>query len=249
MKQLWIGLITSLLLSNAIADTAKVIRFGTAHNYPPFEFEDKNKKLQGFDIDIANALCKQLNAKCEFTQEEFDQLISDLNTGKFDAVIAALSETNQRKKLVAFSNTYYTPTAYFVARTDNHYTMGNITGKRIAVEQGTTFEHFIKNQYHDKVHLILHEKFSDALQDLQNKKADLVIGDSPAMSHWLDQKNRNKTYSVVVGPIINTEFFGPGFGIAVKNDNHDLLSGLNQALTEIKANGTYQKIKIKYFGK
>ncbi|MCE9904896.1 transporter substrate-binding domain-containing protein, partial [Hafnia paralvei] len=83
------------------ASAAETIRFAAEASYPPFEFMDANNQMQGFDIDLANAICKQMKATCTFTNQSFDSLIPSLKFKRIDAVISGMDMTPERQKQVA----------------------------------------------------------------------------------------------------------------------------------------------------
>ena len=88
----------------ASGQNVKKIKIGVEGAYPPFSQIDTDGKLKGFDIDIANALCEQMKAQCTLVQQEFDGMIPSLQAKKIDAVIASMSITDERKKVVEFSD-------------------------------------------------------------------------------------------------------------------------------------------------
>jgi arginine/ornithine transport system substrate-binding protein len=98
------------------ADVKKKLRIGTEGAYPPFNFKDNNGKLAGFDIEIADALCKEMGMDCEFKEQDWDGLIPGLLSKKFDAIVASMSITDERKQKVDFSNKYYQTPARFVTQ-------------------------------------------------------------------------------------------------------------------------------------
>lgn len=224
----------------------KTIRFATEATYPPFESVDEFGVLKGFDIDIANALCQQIKAQCTFSVQSFNSLIPSLKLRKFDALIAALGITPEREKEVDFTDSYYEPTASFVALLSKNYTLKSIQGKTIGVQTGSTFERYLHDKYHRKVKIKTYSSVQDAFLDLIAGRVDLVLADSPIANAWL-LKNGNNFYGVVEKPIIDHVYFGVGYGIAVRKGDTLLLHALNNALKVIKADGTYQSIAKKYF--
>ena len=98
------------------AQEARKIKIGVEGAYPPFSQIGTDGKLKGFDIDIANALCEQMKAQCTMVQQEFDGMIPSLQAKKIDAVIASMSSTDERKKIVEFSDKYYHTPARFVGK-------------------------------------------------------------------------------------------------------------------------------------
>jgi arginine transport system substrate-binding protein len=225
----------------------KTIRFATEATYPPFEFVDESGTIKGFDIDIANALCQQMKADCTFSVQSFNSLIPSLKLGKFDALIAALGITPQRKNEVAFTDSYYEPSASFVAPVSKNYTLQSIIGKTVGVQSGSTFEKYLRDKYDHKIKIKLYPSIQDAFLDLSAGRVDIVLADTPIAQTWIKQ-NISNAYMILDKPIIDHDYFGSGYGIAVRKDNIELLNSLNKALAEIKANGTYNTIAKKYFG-
>jgi arginine transport system substrate-binding protein len=217
----------------------------TEATYPPFEYQDEKGNIKGFDIDIANALCKQMKAECTFTNQAFSSLIPSLAIGKFDAIIAALGITAERQKEVSFTDSYYTPSASFVAPLSKHYQLKNLTGKTVGVQQGSTFEKYLSEKYGKQLTPKTYASIQEAFLDLTAGRVDVVIADTTIAQIWL--KN-NKNYTIVGKPITDIEYFGIGYGIAVSKNNPTLLNDLNAALKAIKANGEYDKVIKEYFG-
>ena len=136
MKKL---VLAALLTSFAFgAAAAEKISFGVSATYPPFESMDANNQIVGFDIDLAHALCKQMQAECTFTNHAFDSLIPALKFKKYDAVISGMDITPERSKQVAFTDPYYANSALVIAKKDAFHSFDDLKGKRIGMENGTT---------------------------------------------------------------------------------------------------------------
>lgn len=246
MKLLITTVLMILMSSIVNAEPIKTIRFATEATYPPFEFVDETGKIKGFDIDIANALCQEIKAECTFTTQPFNSLIPSLKIGKFDALISALGVTPERQQQVAFTHAYYEPSGSFVAPIAKHYTLAELPGKVIGVQQSSTFEKYLRETYNQKIKIKTYASIQEAFLDLMSGRVDVVLADTPIAQSWL-QKNSTE-YAIVEKPFTNKTYFGAGYGIAVKKDAVDLLNALNAALDKIKANGTYNKITDQYFG-
>lgn len=128
------------------ASAAEKINFGVSATYPPFESIGANNEIVGFDIDLAKALCKQMQAECTFTNHAFDSLIPSLKFRKYDAVISGMDITPERSKQVSFTTPYYENSAVVIAK---RY-LQNVCrseGKRIGMENGTTHQKYIQDQH------------------------------------------------------------------------------------------------------
>ncbi|QDJ13120.1 arginine ABC transporter substrate-binding protein [Mergibacter septicus] len=236
MKKLLFATLFALLAVNANAQT---ITFATEPTYPPFENTDEKGQLVGFDIDIANAICAKLEAKCEFKNQPFDSLIQGLKTKRYDAAISAIDITPARAKQVTFSNPYYDSSASFVAAKEG-VTLEN--AKNIGVQNGSTFQQYITakaKQYSAKPYASL----QNAILDLKNGRVDIIFGDTAVLADWI--KN-DPSVHFVGEKVMDPAYFGNGLGIAVNKKNQELVEKFNKALAEIKADGQYQAIYDKW---
>lgn len=239
MKKL---LLSAVLLSSAAMANAQDITFAMEPSYPPFEFTNEKGEIIGFDVDVANAICKEIQATCKFKGEAFDALISNLKAKRFDAAISAMDITEARSKQVLFSDAYYDSTASYVAL------KGKATldsAKNIGVQNGTTFQQYTvaeTKQYSPKAYTSL----QDAILDLKNGRIDIIFGDTAVLA---DMINKDHEIQFVGEKVTNKKYFGNGLGIAMNKSNKTLAESLNKGLAAIKANGEYQKIYNKWMTK
>lgn len=249
MKKIYVAIFCLGLLFYGVSFAAiQKIRFATEATYPPFEYIDASAQLKGFDIDIAKALCQEMKVECNFSNQSFSSLIPSLNLGKFDALIAALGVTPERQKQVAFTNSYYQPSASFVAAIERHYSISSLIGKTIGVQAGSTFEKYLNEKYAAKVTIKTYASVQDAFLDLVSGRIDAVLADTPIAHDWLEQNTNYKSYQMLGEPIKDQKYFGSGYGIAVRKTDKELLQALNKALATIKSNGIYDILVKKYFG-
>ncbi len=156
MKKL---VLAALLASCAFgASAAEKINFGVSATYPPFESIGANNEIVGFDIDLAKALCKQMQAECTFTNHAFDSLIPSLKFRKYDAVISGMDITPERSKQVSFTTPYYENSAVVIAKKDTYKTFADLKGKRIGMENGTTHQKYIQDQ-HPEVKTVSYDSY------------------------------------------------------------------------------------------
>jgi arginine transport system substrate-binding protein len=224
------------------AETTMNIKFAAEATYPPFVSMDKSGNMQGFDVDLAKALCKELAASCTFTNQPWDALIPSLKLGKFDALIGGMGITAEREKHVSFTQSYYKNTGGFVG---NNTQSADVLGKKIGVQGGTTYATYLKTKYGSKVSIKTYASLEDAFLDLKAGRVELVIGDAPVLQYWI--KTQGGTgYKFLEHAITNGD--DKGNGIVVSKKNTELLIKLNQALDKLKKEGAYQKLVEQYFG-
>lgn len=239
MKKL---VLSAILLGSAVAANAQDITFAMEPSYPPFEFTNEKGDIIGFDVDVANAICKEIQATCKFKGEAFDALIPNLKAKRFDAAISAMDITDARAKQVLFSDAYYDSTASYVAL-KGKATLE--TAKNIGVQNGTTFQQYTvaeTKQYTSKAYASL----QDAILDLKNGRIDIIFGDTAVLA---DMINKEHEIQFVGEKVTNKKYFGNGLGIAMNKSNKDLVASFNKGLAAIKANGEYQKIYDKWMTK
>ncbi|MEJ4043324.1 arginine ABC transporter substrate-binding protein [Erwinia sp. SLM-02] len=236
--------LAALLASISLgASAAQTIRFATEASYPPFEFVDADNKIQGFDVDLANALCREIGAECTFSNQAFDSLIPSLKFRRFDAVMAGMDITPEREKQVLFTNAYYDNSALFVVQKGKVASIDALKGKRVGVQNGTTHQKYLSEKQAD-INLVPYDSYQNAILDLKNGRIDAVFGDTAVVNEWLKQ---NPNLAALGEKVTDKSYFGTGLGIAVRQGNTDLQGKFNAALDKVKADGTYKTIYSKWF--
>ncbi|WP_455936427.1 lysine/arginine/ornithine ABC transporter substrate-binding protein [Haemophilus sp.] len=239
MKKL---LLTAMLMGSAFAANAQEITFSMEPSYPPFETTNEKGEIIGFDVDVANAICKEIQATCHFKSQAFDALIPGLKSKRFDASISAIDITEARAKQVSFSNAYYDSSASYVALKGK---ADLASAKTIGVQNGTTFQQYTaaeSKQYNAKAYASL----QDAILDLKNGRIDIIFGDTAVLA---DMISKEAEIQFVGDKVTDKKYFGNGLGIAVNKSSKELLESLNKGLEAVKANGEYQKIYDKWMTK
>jgi arginine/ornithine transport system substrate-binding protein len=223
------------------------IRIGVEGNYPPFSQIAPSGDLSGFDIDIANALCAQLKAECTLVKQEWDGMIPALNVRKFDAIVASMTISDERKQRVDFTDPYYDVPSRFIAKAGGfkEATPAAFKGKKIAVLRNSPRAKYLSEQFKD-VETLQVTKETDIWLEIQAGRADIGFGSSVVSGEAFLKKPEGKGYAQV-GPMIEVGGGGGGVGIAVRKGDDALRTQLNGALKAILTNGTYDKLAKKYF--
>ena len=235
--------------SAAGAKDWNTIRIGVEGAYPPFSSLTADGTLAGFDIDIARALCAEMGAECTLVQQDWDGIIPALMARKYDAIIASMSITPERKKKVAFTVKYYQVPARFGRKKGSGIEINDagMKGKVVGVQRATTHDNFITGKFGSSVEIKRYATQGEAYLDAASGRLDLLLADSVALKDGLLDTDNGKDWEFVGPGYTEVKYFGEGAGIAVSKKNQDLVDQLNKAIKAIRANGTYQKINAKYF--
>lgn len=247
MKKLFQSFIFLCLTLNLVNASALTIRFGIGYFYPPFEYLSSAHQSYGYDMEVVQALCAQINAQCTFTTMKLSDMFQNLNQGTVDAVIGAISITPAREQEVDFTQPYYQNSVSFVGKEASHANTLDFNDVTIGVAQSTTFVNYLNLLYPGKVTVKVYPTTEDVLAALAENDVDLIMLDTPVADYWVN--NGGAQFKIVGKAISDSQLLGAGYAIAVKKGNVALLTVLNQGLMAIKANGTLTAINQKYFTK
>jgi arginine/ornithine transport system substrate-binding protein len=244
-----------LALGTATVDAKewKKVRLGVEGAYPPFSSVTPDGKLVGFDIDIANALCAEMKVECDLVQQDWDGIIPALLARKYDAIVASMSITEERKKSVDFTNKYQQTPAKFVRKKGSgiDVTADAITGGsgkiKVGVQRATIHDNFVTGVFGNKVEVVRYGTQDEANLDMVAGRIDLLLADSAALAVGFLETQDGKAYEFVGPNFTDPKYFGPGAGIAVRKDDSDLREMFNKAIAAIRADGRYDAIAKKYF--
>lgn len=220
----------------------EVIRVGSETTFPPFEFTEGDKYV-GFDLDLANAVIKQMGARMEFKSMGFDALIPAVQSGQIDLIIAGMDATPERAKQVAFSDIYFNQSGYvMVIRKDNDqiHDWSDLNGKIVGAQVGTKPVQIAQDSKAAQVKQF--DSNAQSFLELQAKTVDAVIIDKAVGMYYL-KKGGDQDLQIVGTPKESV-----GMVMAMKKNNTQLQSRINKALAEVRADGTYDKIFAKWFG-
>ncbi|HCR87227.1 MULTISPECIES: ABC transporter substrate-binding protein [Psychrobacter] len=230
--------------NSAASDDDNVLRIGTEGAYAPFNYTNADGTLGGFDVEIANAICDDLQMTCEIIAQDWDGIIPGLKAGKYDAIVAAMSVTPERAKQVAFTDPYFSNALVFLAKKDSSFDPANssdINAHSIAAQRSTISSQWLENAY-PKADMKLYDTLSNAFLDLGSGRVDAMISDKLPALEWLGSAS-GSNYAIKGDEIdINDNF-----AIAVRPNDEALQTKINKSLANLKSNGTYDKINQKYF--
>lgn len=240
-------LAVSLFAGTASAEE-KTVRIGVEGNYPPFSEVAADGTLKGFDIDIANALCAEMKVKCELVQQEWDGMIPALTANKFDMIVASMSITEKRKKMVDFSNPYYDVPSRWVAKegTFTSWAPADLKGKTIIVLRNSPRADYLAANYPDSTILAV-DKEPSVYLELAAGRGDIAFGSSVVSSEAFLKQPEGKGFAQVGDTIFLTDGADGGVGIALRKGEEELRNNVNTALAALMADGRYKTMASAYF--
>ena len=256
MKKLLVAVAVLALICAAgtvLAKDWKTMRIGVEGAYPPFSATTPDGKLEGFDIDIAMALGKAMGVEVKLVAQDWDGIIPALLARKYDAIIASMSITEERKKKVAFTNKYYNTPAKFICKKGaiKEFTREQVKqatkGKKVGVQRATIHDRFITEEGAKDVTIKRYATQDEAYMDLAAGRVDMLLADSVAMSEGFLKKPEGQGYQFVGPDLTEKKYFGEGAGIAIRKKDKDLVEMFNKAIVQIRSDGTYKAIQDKYF--
>ncbi len=233
-----------------LPDTGR-IRFLTTVDFPPFNFIDQTGQLSGFNVDLARAVCAELDIteRCQIQALPWPELESALTGGQGEAVIAGWPVNARLRTAFAFSDVYLRLPARFVERiseTAQDFTPRGLAGKRIGVLDASAHEAMLRAYFPD-ARAVVYQRSSWMLDDLKAGKTDAVFGDGMELSFWLSGKASEGCCRFAGGPYLSRKFLGEGMAIAVPGDRYELAQSFTFALQSLVKSGRFADIFNRYF--
>ena len=244
------ALALSLLSPLSMADEAKPVRIGIEAAYPPFAMKTPEGAITGFDYDIGNALCAEMQAKCVWIEQEFDGLIPALKVRKFDAVLSSLNITPERLKSVDFTNKYYATPARLAmkAGTVLNDPLVDLKGKKIGVQRASIYDRYATAVFAPAgAEVVRYSSQNEIFLDLTAGRVDATLADVVNIDDGFLKTDAGKGFALVGPDYTEAKYFGDGVGIAVRKGDKAMAERFNKAIAAIRANGKYQEINAKYF--
>lgn len=247
MKKILVALAGVLAITTMSVQAAEwsTVRLGVDATYPPFESKDASGKLVGFEVELGDAVCKEMKVKCEWIVQDWDGIIPGLLARKYDAIFSSMSITPERAQQVAFTEPYYnTPSGWWAKKGTafNTKDLTTLAGARVGVQRGTIQDTYASKNLEGKATVVRYTAADEFVIDLFAGRLDLILIDVPVGEELLAGDDRGAGYAM-----IGTEPLGDGAAAAMRKRDTDLLDMFNKALRTVKSNGVYDKIRVKYF--
>lgn len=224
------------------------IRIAVEGAYPPFNFIDQNNELQGFEVDLAKALCETMKAECALVPHEWEGLVRDLVNYQYDAVMSSLEITERRLKRIAFSEPYYRIPAIFIGSKEvapGAVSPAELAGKKIGTTDRSDHETYLKEFYKES-EVVLYARADEANLDLLVGRLDAVFGDKRLLTKFLESREGNCCHVLGDSPK-DPAYRHQSYGVGLRKEDEALRARFNAAIAQVKADGTYDRIRAKYF--
>ena len=233
MKKLFFGIFFALLVSqSAFAET---VRMGTEGAYPPYNYIDDDGNLAGFEIILGNELCKRAGLKCEWVKNDWDSIIPNLVSGNYDTIIAGMSITEERDKVIDFTQNYMLPRpSAYVAASDSADLNGIIAAQTATLQSG-----YIAESTASLMEFATPEETVSAVLD---GEADAVFADSDYLAPIVEASGGSLIF---VGEQV---VLGLGTGMGIRETDAELKKKFNDAISSMKADGSLNKLLVEWFG-
>ena len=255
-----------MLIGNVYADKIKI---GTEGAYPPWNSKDASGKLIGFEVELANWLCIYMKADCTIVEQDWDGMIPALVMKKFDAIMAGMSITDERLKVINFSQGYAdevaslavmkgsslesmsTPAGVSLTKpnSDAKKALKTITaaleGKTVCTQTGTIHQNFLESGDVGTVKVRTYKTQDEVNLDLTAGRCDVALAAAVAFTDYAEKSGKS---IVLVGPTFSGGAFGNGVGVGLRKDDTALAKKFNKAINQARKSGKISELAIKWFG-
>ena len=245
------------------------IKIGTEGAYPPWNAKNEAGKLIGFEVELANFLCIYMKHDCTIVEQDWDGMIPALTSGKFDAIMAGMSITDERKKTINFSQGYADEVASLAVmkgsnlegmdtpKAINLSTGGSdvknalktltaaLAGKTIGVQTATIHQNFLESGDVGSVKVRTYKTQDEVNLDLTAGRIDAALAAAVAFTDYAEKSGKPV---VLVGPTFAGGAFGNGVGVGIRKEDTQLLEDFNKAIDTARKQGKISELAIKWFG-
>ena len=271
MKDIYRFFLSSIAALAILASSAQAgsIKIGTEGAYPPWNAKNEAGKLIGFEVELANFLCIYMKHDCTIVEQDWDGMIPALTSGKFDAIMAGMSITDERKKTINFSQGYADEVASLAVmkgsnlegmdtpKAINLSTGGSdvknalktltaaLAGKTIGVQTATIHQNFLESGDVGSVKVRTYKTQDEVNLDLTAGRIDAALAAAVAFTDYAEKSGKPV---VLVGPTFAGGAFGNGVGVGIRKEDTQLLEDFNKAIDTARKQGKISELAIKWFG-
>ena len=258
--------VLAILFSNAQAGSVKI---GTEGAYPPWNAKDESGKLIGFEVELANWLCIYMKADCTIVEQDWDGMIPGLIMRKYDAIMAGMSITGERMKVINFSQGYADEVAQLAVMKGSSLEgmdtpsginlslggsnvksalktlTGALAGKTVCVQTATIHQNFLESGDVGSVTVRTYKTQDEVNLDLAAGRCDAALAAAVAFTDYAEKSGKSV---VLIGPTLSGGAFGNGVGVGIRKDDTELLKAFNKAIDQARKSGKISELAIKWFG-
>ena len=258
--------VLAILFSSAQAASVKI---GTEGAYPPWNAKDESGKLIGFEVELANWLCIYMKADCTIVEQDWDGMIPGLIMRKYDAIMAGMSITGERMKVINFSQGYADEVAQLAVMKGSSLEgmdtpsginlslggsnvksalktlTGVLAGKTVCVQTATIHQNFLESGDVGSVTVRTYKTQDEVNLDLAAGRCDAALAAAVAFTDYAEKSGKPV---VLTGPTFSGGAFGNGVGVGIRKDDTDLLKAFNSAIDQARKSGKISELAIKWFG-
>lgn len=222
--------------------SAETLRVGSEGAYPPWNYIDENTgKLAGYEIDLANEICAKIQYECVFVQNEWDSIIPNLIGGNYDIIMAGMSVTDERKKTIHFSQEYYpSDPSKYAAAVGSSFDFDNLKGYKIGVQGATIQAGYLEDVMGNDNTILSYETPDQSVADLVAGNIDILFADGSFIDPIINSLDDYE----IVGPNVD---IGGGVAGGMRHQDEALLAKIDEAITELKAEGVVDQLIAEYF--
>ncbi|MDX1464212.1 MAG: transporter substrate-binding domain-containing protein [Halomonas sp.] len=239
-------LIAAALSSSPLLADERPLRIGVDVPYVPYQYQLPDGTITGFEVELIEAVCAEMQRECEWVKQGWDGIIPGLLARKYDFIASAMNITEDRARQVLFSEPYYQVPSVWVGQADQQVDMaGELADVTVGVQQGTIQDRYV-TQFHPEAELRRYSDSGGVINDMRAGRLDLVFTAFPlAQEALLDDDAYARRGELVTEP---ASIYGPGVGAAFRQRDTELAERFNAAMAEVKADGTFERLQEEYFG-
>ena len=274
-KKTILTVLGSLFIIGSVS--AEKIKIGTEGAYPPWNSKDASGNLIGFEVELAQELCKIMKYECTIVEQDWDGMIPALVMRKFDAIMAGMSITDERKKTITFSQGYADEVASLAVMKGSSLEgmdtpeginlslggsdvkkalktlTGSLAGKTVCTQTGTIHQNFLESGDVGSVNVRTYKTQDEVNLDLTSGRCDVALAAAVAFTDYADKSGKPV---VLVGPTFSGGAFGNGVGVGIRQASDSkigkrdakILKDFNKAINKARKQGIISKLAIKHFG-